>query len=183
MFVQQILYFSMKLKGMIDVLKESLSQQFGASIKMLENAISMWPEEYWETDKKYFYMAYHTLIFLDYYSTVPAKLFSSPLPFTLTENGTIPEDGIDDLLPDRFYTKQELLGYLQDSREKVGKVISNLKDDLQERWVEVDDDRNYMVIELLMYNMRHVQHHAAQLNMMLRQRVNNAPKWVSRAKI
>lgn len=168
---------------MIEILKESLSQQFGASIKMLENAISLWPEEYWETDKKYFYMAYHTLIFLDYYSEVPAKPFSSPLHFTLTADGSIPEDAIDDLLPDRIYTKAELLAYLQDSREKVGKVITNLKDDLQERWVEVDDDRVYPVVELLMYNMRHVQHHAAQLNLILRQRINDAPKWVSRAKI
>jgi uncharacterized damage-inducible protein DinB len=34
--------------------------------------------------------------------------------------------------------------------------------------------------ELLLYNMRHVQHHAAQLNMMLRQATDSAPKWVSK---
>jgi uncharacterized damage-inducible protein DinB len=35
--------------------------------------------------------------------------------------------------------------------------------------------------ELLLYNMRHVQHHAAQLNMLLRQRTNSAaPRWVSK---
>jgi hypothetical protein len=33
--------------------------------------------------------------------------------------------------------------------------------------------------ELLLYNMRHVQHHAAQLNMLLRERTNSAPDWVS----
>jgi len=35
--------------------------------------------------------------------------------------------------------------------------------------------------ELLIYNMRHVQHHAAQLNLLLRQRVGSAPEWVGRA--
>lgn len=34
--------------------------------------------------------------------------------------------------------------------------------------------------ELLLYNMRHVQHHAAQLNMLLRERTNSAPNWLSK---
>ena len=34
--------------------------------------------------------------------------------------------------------------------------------------------------ELLLYNMRHVQHHAAQLNMRLRQATDSAPDWVSK---
>ena len=34
--------------------------------------------------------------------------------------------------------------------------------------------------ELLLYNMRHVQHHAAQLNMLLRQKTDSAPDWVSK---
>ena len=34
--------------------------------------------------------------------------------------------------------------------------------------------------ELLLYNMRHVQHHAAQLNMLLRQTTDSAPDWVSK---
>jgi uncharacterized damage-inducible protein DinB len=36
--------------------------------------------------------------------------------------------------------------------------------------------------ELLLYNMRHVQHHAAQLNLILRQKTESAPGWVARAK-
>ena len=34
--------------------------------------------------------------------------------------------------------------------------------------------------ELLLVNMRHVQHHAAQLNLLLRQNMNSAPGWVAR---
>jgi uncharacterized damage-inducible protein DinB len=34
--------------------------------------------------------------------------------------------------------------------------------------------------ELLLYNMRHVQHHAAQLNMLLRQAGAPQPDWVSK---
>jgi len=41
---------------------------------------------------------------------------------------------------------------------------------------------NYsMVEEILLYNMRHVQHHAAQLNQLLRQEIDQAPDWVFQA--
>jgi uncharacterized damage-inducible protein DinB len=37
------------------------------------------------------------------------------------------------------------------------------------------------VLELLLYDLRHLQHHTAQLNLLLRQRTNSAPRWVGRA--
>ena len=43
-------------------------------------------------------------------------------------------------------------------------------------WVEMS------YAELLLYNMRHVQHHAAQLNLILRQRTDSAPGWIAQAK-
>jgi hypothetical protein len=69
---------------MINILKESLWKQFGASIDMLNNAITLWPEEYWNSDKRFFYNAYHCLLFLDYYLTIPPQNFTSTLPFTIT---------------------------------------------------------------------------------------------------
>ena len=167
---------------MITALQESLWKQFGASIDMLKNAIILWPEEYWNTDKKFFYNAYHCLLFLDYYLTIPHQNFSSPLPFTLAESDDAIGDAIDDLIPDRVYSKQELLDYLQSSREKCHALIARLTEDkLNERWIEEPGNMNYSVLELLLYNMRHVQHHAAQLNLLSRQKINDAPRWVARA--
>lgn len=102
---------------MINSLKQSLWKHFAASIDMLKNAITLWPEEYWNTDKKFFYNAYHCLVFLDYYLTIPPKNFSVPLPFTLTEPAHIPKKAIDDVVPDRIYSKQELIDYMQLSRK------------------------------------------------------------------
>lgn len=59
---------------MLETIKDSLWQQFGASMKMLENAINLWPDTLWDTDKKFFYTVYHTLILTDYYLTIPALL-------------------------------------------------------------------------------------------------------------
>lgn len=164
---------------MIDIVKESLWKQFGASLDMLKNAVVLWPEERRETGKKFFYIAYHCMVFLDYYLTIPSGNISSPLPFTIKPPAEIPEDAIDDIIPDRIYSRQELLGYLQLSREKCRLLISGLTEEkLAERWIEKDGNKNFAVLELLLYNMRHVQHHAAQLNMLLRQEINDAPKWV-----
>ena len=43
------------------------------------------------------------------------------------------------------------------------------------------DALTYSVLEILLYNMRHVQHHAAQLNLLLRQETNHAPDYISQA--
>ena len=178
---------------MIIEFRETLWKNFAASIDMLKNAITLWPEKYWDTDKKFFYMAYHTTVFLDYYLAIPPKNFSSPLFYTLTEPHHIPGDAIDDVVPDRIYSKKELLDYLQATRERCRKVITGLTEKrLKERWIDESDDMNlalsgqdalnYSVLEILFYNMRHVQHHAAQLNLLLRQKINNAPDYVSQAK-
>ena len=165
---------------MMNTLRESLWKQFGASIDMLSNAIQMWPEELWERKKKFFYISYHTLIFLEYYLTNPRdNHFSAMLPFTESEN--VVEDAVDDILPNRIYTKTEILNYLQSSREKCRKVIEGLtEENMSARWIE-PGGKNLSILELLLYNMRHVQHHAAQLNMLLRQELSSAPKWVARA--
>jgi hypothetical protein len=168
---------------MIEQLKESLWTQFGASIDMLKNAITQWPEENWDTNKRFFYMAYHTLVFLDYYLTIPYQSFTSPLPFTFTEPEDTPTDAIDDVIPNRIYSKTELLNYLQSSREKCRLLITGLTEEkLNERWIEdFEGGMNYSVQEILLYNMRHVQHHSAQLNLLLRQCTGDAPGWVARA--
>ena len=170
---------------MIELVKQSLWKQFGASIDMLKNAIIMYPEELWYTDKKFFYNAYHCLIFLDYYLSVPSKPFSSPLPFTHTDYEHRPVEAIDDAIPNSIYSKSEMIAYLEQTRGKCYDLIQSLTEEKSaERWIEDVESgaMNYAVLELLLYNMRHVQHHAAQLNLYLRDKINNAPDWVSRAK-
>lgn len=155
-------------------MKEGLWKQFGASIDMLENAIMLCPAEQWNTGTRFWYNAYHCLFFLDYYLTMDPKTFSPPAPFTLSE--------FEDTMPERVYEKQELINYLQYNREKCHSLISTLTEEkLVERWINVSGSMNYSVFEILLYNMRHVQHHAAQLNLLLRQSINDAPEWVSRA--
>src|SRR5262249_53230364 len=126
---------------MIEILKKCLWKNFGASIDMLKNAIMLGGDENWDTNKKFFYNAYHCAVFLDYYLSIPPVNFRSPLPFTLTDISKIPEHAIDDVVPDRIYTKKELLDYLRSTREKCRKVIRDLTEEkLNERWINRSED-------------------------------------------
>jgi hypothetical protein len=159
---------------MHQILKQSLFQQFGAGIDMLENAIIACPDALWNTETKFWYSAYHCLFFLDYYLTLEPKDFSPPLPFSLSE--------FEDRIPERVYSKEELLPYLQASRKRCQDLITSLTEELAlSHWTNASKTMSYPVFEILLYNMRHVQHHAAQLNLLLRQGINDAPNWIFRA--
>ena len=158
--------------------KESVWQQFGAAIDMLENALLACPEELWSDGSRrpeFWYLVYHTLFFLDLYLSGSLEGFAPPAPFTMDE---LDPAG---LLPERPYTKAELQTYLVHGRGKCRATIEALTDECGRQrcgfeWVDGS------VAELLLYNMRHVQHHAAQLNLILRQRIDSAPAWVVKTK-
>jgi hypothetical protein len=163
---------------MNETLREILWQQFGASIDMLENAMLACSDDLWSNGSKEFdfwYLAYHTLFFLDYDMSDSPSTFHPPEPFTLSE---LDPTGV---LPDRIYSKTELLNYLELGREKCRVRIEGLTDEkAQERFVS--DFRNFSILENLFQSMRHVQHHAAQLNQLLRRHQNSAPNWVRQTK-
>ena len=165
-------------------IKEAVWSQFGASIDMLINAISNSPDGYFLSNRRFYYIAFHSAIFLDYYLTIPPKDFSPLLSFTQTEPENRPAEAIDDLIPDRIYSRQELVDYLKQSREKCRQLIYALTDDkLSERFKEGDEpgDMDYPILEILLYNLRHTQHHTAQLNLLLRQDIDTHMEWSFRA--
>ncbi len=157
-------------------------RQFGAAIDMLEHALrdcpdELWSESLWEDRSMpgasaFWYLAYHTLFWLDLYLSGSAEGFAPPAPFTLDE---LDPAGV---LPDRVYTRAELLGYLAHGRRKCRSTIESLTAEDAARPCRVS--RGEMPFaELLLYTMRHVQEHAAQLNMLLGQRTGSATGWVA----
>lgn len=157
---------------------ETVWRQFGASIDMLENAIRQCPEKVWGVRPDFYafwYLAYHTLFWLDYYASDDPKSFAPPPPFTM---GEMDPAGV---LPDRVYTKDELLAYLAHGREKIRSRIARMTDETAHALLGGDTVVGTSA-ELLLYNMRHVQHHAAQLNLLTRQGADTAPGWVRATK-
>ena len=162
--------------------KNLIWRQFGAAIDMLENAVRECPEALWnrgnpaEGEHAFWYMAYHTLFFLDFYLSDHPDTYEPPAPFT---KGELDPVGV---FPERVYTRQELLAFLEHIRRKCRTVLATMTDDQLTRVTPFRPKNEITVVELHLYNMRHVQHHAAQLNLFLRQNINSAPRWVSEAK-
>jgi len=153
--------------------------QFGAAIDMLENAMRACPDHVWGDRSRrpqFWYLVFHTLFWLDYYLSGTPEGFAPPPPYTMDE---LDPAG---LYPDRMYTKDEMQAYLEHGRRKCRATIAALTEEQARR--PCGFERLPMSIaELLLYNMRHVQHHAAQLNLILRQTIDSAPGWVSKAGI
>ncbi|MFP6581511.1 MAG: DinB family protein [Candidatus Hydrogenedentota bacterium] len=107
------------IKGWNDI----LWSQFGASIEALEQAIEMCPDDLWQREEVW-YLAYHTLFWLDCYLSETLEGFKPPVPFTLDE---MDPAGI---LPDRTYTRDELLAYATHCTKKCRETANALMDEL-----------------------------------------------------
>jgi len=144
---------------------------------MLAEATGACPDELWiaplwnEPHRKqeyaqFWYRVYHTLLWLDLYlSASPAEDFAPPAPFKA------------DALPEKPYTKDQLLAYLEHCRTKCRSTVEALTDEracqrCQYEWVDVS------FFELLLYTMRHVQEHGAQLHMFLGQQGIAVDDWI-----
>jgi hypothetical protein len=168
--------------------RTALWQQFGASIDMLDNALVACPDSLWRQlvwpdpsvpsqGAEFCYVAYHALFWLDLYLSGSAERFAPPAPITMED--------VDPEVPARPYTREELRTYLAFARAKCRTTINALSDQQARRPIDFDwaTGRDVSYVELQLYNMRHVQEHAAQLSLFLGQHAIPAdPDWIARAK-
>ncbi len=164
-----------------------LFRQFGAAIDMLRDALRDCPDTLWETQlwentpdqwvaagfSKFWYLGYHTLFWLDLYLTGAEEGFAPPAPFDLVEMHA------GETLP-RTYTREELLGYLEQCRTTCQNTLAALSAEQASRRCQFSW-RELSYAELQLYNLRHVQEHGAQLLMFLGQRAGKSARWVSQA--
>jgi hypothetical protein len=162
--------------------KAILWHQFSAAIENFQNALNACPDELWQVRLwqgeghpefgDFWYVCYHTIFWLDHYCSDSADTFTAHPPFTHTE----PE--FDYVLPERVYTKPELLQYLDYASNKCHTKIENLIDENEPQRIRSDWDI-HTVAELLLYTMRHVEEHGAQLNFFLGQKNISASNGVA----
>jgi hypothetical protein len=162
------------MAGLID--NDMLWRQYAVAIDSLEGALRGCPDALWaaplwpdEPDQwvaagfsTFWYVGYHALFWLDLYLSGAEEDFAPPAPFDLVEMAA------REILP-RTYTRGELLDYLEQCRRRCRETIATLTPETAGRscrfpWGELT------YAELQLYNMRHVQEHAAQLHMFLGQR-------------
>lgn len=170
---------------MTDIWQRIIERQFGAAVQMLKGAIEACPETVWDDRSDgtpFWHTAYHTLFYLDLYLSESVDAFT-PSSFH-TENANILRDmpfppyRVE--TPEQAYSKVQLLDYLEVCARKCRHVIRALTEETIARrspfsWLDMT------LGDTMLYNMRHVQHHAAQLNIILRRTLDKAPSWVGKA--
>lgn len=160
-------------------IKQSIWQQFGAAIDMLEDAIHLCPEDVWtvvlwnDTDDarhgQFWFVAYHTLFWTDVFFTGTMDGFAPPPPF------------VRGVLPEQPYTKEQVLTYLGVCRAKCQSTIEAMTDEkAQQRCVF--EWMSPTFLELQLHSMRHVQEHASQLALVLGQHGVTGQDWVVSAR-
>jgi len=166
--------------------KKMLWRQFAVAIDEFGSALRACPNELWQKQlwadepdqwvakgfSTFWYLCYHTLFWLDLYLTGAEEGFMPPESFDLVEM----VEG--ESLP-RVYTREELLVYLALCRRRCQESIDSLSAEQANRlcrfaWGEVP------FAELLLYTLRHVQEHAAQLGMFLGQQAGKSARRVPR---
>lgn len=156
--------------------RDAVWRQFGAAIDMLEGAIRACPDDLWADRGQrppVWRLVFHTLFWLDLYLDGRVEGFAPPAPFGLDE---LEWDGA----PPRVYSRDELLAYLDHGRRKCRATLERLTEPRAREICEFPWGR-VEFRELLLYNLRHVQHGAAQLNLILRRAADTAGPWVGRA--
>lgn len=157
--------------------QDALRSQLLAALAMLENAIRACPDALWADrgrEPPFWLLSYHTLFWHDLYVGGAVEGFAPPEPFGLEE---LDPAG---LAPPRVYTREELLGYLAHGRRKLAATLDALTPAAARRrctfgWGAVS------FVELLLYDLRHVQHGVGQLALILRGELGSAPPWVATA--
>lgn len=168
--------------------RQVFAANFDAALRMLSNSVRICPDGLWQEHGRFYHLAYHTVIFADYYLSFPASDFDPMIPYTLADMDDLSETAVDDVLPTKPVMRAELLDYIESIRVKCHAIWkSDL--DFEQTWIlsaEVGMHglcpslvEKYSVTEILFYNFRHIQHHTAQLNLLLRQHGIIPPDWLA----
>ncbi|MHC4599251.1 MAG: DinB family protein [Planctomycetota bacterium] len=160
-------------------LAEAIASQYGAALAMLRKAVQACPDSLWNDgtfENRFWHVAYHTLFYTHFYlqenesafvpweKARPNYNFMGPVPWPPHEKPEIGE----------AYTKEEILEYLDLCEEQVRERTAVLDPEAPSgfEWIPMNK------LELQLYNLRHVQHHAGQLIERLRAHGCKSMDWI-----
>ncbi len=166
--------------------QEAIGHQFTTALDMLREAIDKCPDALWDdrTDgTPFWHIAYHTLFFADFYLSDTDKDFV-PQGFHVEHYHFLPGDygewgGVVGT-PDEAYSRAQLQGYCDHCRVKCERVFGGLTDERANELCGFHWYHPLNVGQFLLNNLRHVQHHAGQLALILRRRAGIGVEWLGR---
>lgn len=165
---------------MLDTFKELIANQVEAAFCTLNTCIDRCPETAWDArvgNHKFCQVVFHTLFYTDFYLGQNEESFRRQ-PFH-RDNGRFFGDyeEFEDRAPQSLYDKTSIKKYMEHCRTKASQVIAaETADTLTAR--AGFERRAFSRAELYVYNIRHLQHHAAQLSLRLRLDANQDIPWI-----
>jgi len=165
--------------GLDSVCRDALVHQYEALAQMLRNVLESCPDEQWTAELDgipFWHIAYHTIYYLDLYCGDSVELKEG------FETVSFAVEGDSDLgvATSRLFSKSDLLGYLDDTERKCIGIIRDLDADALSRPTAFEWKVGRNVFELLLENLRHLNHHIGQLHSILRYETGTAPGWIGR---
>jgi hypothetical protein len=151
-------------------MKDAIAGQIDAALSMLGACIERCPDELWGrpvANLKFCQVAFHALFFADYYLEPVEADFRQQAYHREHPSFFRDYEELEDRPQQQVYDKAAVLDYLAHCQRKLHDVLA----------AETADSlaapcgfrrKNWSRAELYMSNLRHLQHHAAQLSLRLR---------------
>ncbi|MFW9853488.1 MAG: DinB family protein [Candidatus Thorarchaeota archaeon] len=156
-------------------ISNSLKEQYGAAFKTLENIINSCPDEIWvdsPSKPPIFGVVHHTLFFVDLY-------FSKTKEERTNYKPRFPDDK-DDLFMENPLSKEDLLKYIDDMKNKAKEWLSDMTSEALGK-APVFEWHGSTLLSSLLYNLRHIMLHIGALQVRLRHQGVKEKFWVSHA--
>jgi hypothetical protein len=160
-----------------------IERQMEAAIQMVRSAIEHCPDSLWDDRDEgtpFWQLAYHALFYADLYLSEDQKEFRAA-DFHRDKAQLLPGDygehGGQVTTPESPFGKQQLLSYADHCLGKCAAAFEKMTDARAlERcgfwWYRLN------VGEFLLNNLRHTQHHAGQLALVLRRHAGIGTEWI-----
>ncbi len=165
---------------MLEAYKQLVTSQFEAALATLGICIDRCPQDAWSVrvgNCPFGQVAFHTLFFADYYLGAAEHAYADQ-PFHREHRERFGDyEELQDREPNDLHDRDFVQSYLEHCRDKVRRVMpAETAESLQARAAFAR--RDFSRAELHVYNLRHVQHHTAQLSLRLRLDFGEDVPWV-----
>jgi hypothetical protein len=167
---------------MLNLIRQTIANQYGAALKMLEDAIQQCQSEQWmgKVGKvAFWHVSYHVLFCTDMYLSPKIAKFR-PQAFHREDYNFLerqPFPPFKTVVADQAYEKATLLDYVKICRKKAGECMQSeteptLAGPSGFDWIP------FPRAQLHLYNIRHIQHHTGGLNAFLNREQGKGAAWV-----
>lgn len=165
---------------MLQLFQTAVIHQFQAAFAMLDRCVDHCPASQWESpvvNLKFCQVAFHALFFTDVYLGVDLKSLREQSFHREHPELFADYEELEDRPQQQIYSKDDAKMYLQHCRDKAEAVIGG-ETEASLAMTPGFDWLEFSRAEVHLYNLRHLNHHIAQLSMRLRMGTGDGVAWV-----